>query len=192
MRPEQFLPKSSARVTWRCDDCGESWDARICDRVRYNTGCPFCNQHKFLPKNSLSAIFPLIAEEWNHARNGSKSPTEITPYCNERYWWRCKKGLEWEAVVSNRSKGDTCPFCAGRRAISGENDLETLYPQIAHEWSAERNQGKEPRQYLPKSNEKVWWRCNAGHEWMSSIADRTAGGRCPKCNRRRSRKNKLI
>ena len=34
---------------------------------------------------------------------------------------------------------------------------------------------------LPNSNKKVWWICNKGHEWQSTIANRNNGNGCPYC-----------
>ena len=44
----------------------------------------------------------------------------------------CEHGHEWKAVISNRAKGDKCPYCSGKLAIQGKNDLCTLYPEIAN------------------------------------------------------------
>lgn len=104
----------------------------------------------------------------------------------------CEHGHEWKAVISNRAKGDKCPYCSGKLAIQGKNDLCTLYPEIANQWCAERNGSKFPTMYLPMSNEKVWWRCDKGHEWAATIASRTAGSGCPKRKGRHTNDKKLI
>ena len=39
-----------------------------------------------------------------------------------------------------------------------------------------------PKDVKPKSNRKVWWICEKGHEWEAIIADRTSGKGCPICS----------
>lgn len=81
-------------------------------------------------------------------------------------------------------RGSGCPICSGKTAISGENDLLTLFPNLAAEWHAERN--VTPDHVTPYSNKKVWWRCVLGHEWQAVIAARVVeNSGCPYCTGRR-------
>lgn len=135
---------------------------------------------------------PDISREWDFAKNAPLAPENVKPNSNKPVWWKCDAGHSWSAVVSNRSCGDGCPYCAGRMAIQGENDLATLYPDIAAQWNGEKNGDKVPNQFLPTSSRKVWWRCSHGHEWKTSIASRTAGIGCPFCSKRTKARRKLI
>lgn len=81
-------------------------------------------------------------------------------------------------------KGRKCPYCAGERAIKGENDLKTLYPEIVKEWDYEKNGILGPEHYLPRSGKSVYWKCPNGHEWKSNIVIRTKGGKCLICRRK--------
>ena len=66
--------------------------------------------------------------------------------------------------------------------IIGINDLATLYPEIVSEWNYEKNGNLLPNQVTAKSNKKVWWICNKGHNWQARISNRIILGRgCPKC-----------
>jgi hypothetical protein len=38
---------------------------------------------------------------------------------------------------------------------------------------------------LPKSNVKVWWKCEKGHEWEALLATRSYGSGCPECSNNR-------
>jgi uncharacterized protein (DUF983 family) len=63
-------------------------------------------------------------------------------------------------------------------------DLETLFPEIASEWSA-RNPMK-PSQMYPYSSERVLFVCPHGHEYEQIINVRTGmGTNCPICSNRR-------
>ena len=37
-----------------------------------------------------------------------------------------------------------CPYCAGRKAIKGINDISTLYPDLVAEWDYEKNENLKP------------------------------------------------
>lgn len=89
--------------------------------------------------------------------------------------WRCARGHEWEAKVSNRSNGSGCPFCTNRKVLSGFNDLLTTHPGLAQEAQFD------PTHVSAGSNKKLPWRCKFGHEWVAQVNDRTQGAGCPVC-----------
>ena len=73
-------------------------------------------------------------------------------------------------------------MCAGKVIIPGENDLHTLFPEIAAQWYAEKDGTLTPEQVSPYSNRKVWWRCDMGHPYQAVIVARTThGSGCPYC-----------
>ena len=71
---------------------------------------------------------------------------------------------------------------------TGENDLETIYPDIAKEWSS-KNNDLLPNMILPNSAKKVWWKCQTcGHEWQARCNNRTANNSgCPFCSSKKQR-----
>ena len=42
-------------------------------------------------------------------------------------------------------------------------------------------ENKFPEDYLHKSNKKIWWKCEYGHEWEAAIYSRVSGNGCPYC-----------
>jgi hypothetical protein len=58
----------------------------------------------------------------------------------------------------------------------------TLFPEVAAEWNYELNR-RQPEEYLPKSNFRVYWNCKNGHTWKALISERTRGTGCPYCRR---------
>ena len=120
-------------------------------------------------------------------------PSDITEKRFKNVWWLCSKcGYEWEASPNNRSKGVGCPCCSGRVPKTGENDFQTLYPELSMEWHHEKNSPKMPNEFLPKSGKKVWWKCSTcGFEWETEIRNRTNGHGCPKCAKEKRKANKL-
>ena len=62
------------------------------------------------------------------------------------------------------------------------NSLFDLYPNIAAEWHPDKNAELSPDQVKPYSNKLVWWRCAHGHEWQTTINNRTFHETgCPYC-----------
>ena len=68
-----------------------------------------------------------------------------------------------------------------KKIIKGENDLETLSPDVAAEWDYDKNQ-KHPTEYRWKSNEFAFWKCRkCGYSYKAKINNRTNGRGCPCC-----------
>ena len=134
-------------------------------------------------KKSLLNINPELAKEWHPTKNGNLLPEHLAENSSRLVWWQCKNGHEWQASLHNRSKGKGCPYCSGRTAITGENDLRTLYPDIAKEWNKTKNAPLMPSDVKSGSSRKVWWICSTcGYEWETAVCNRTKGGTgCPKC-----------
>ena len=64
----------------------------------------------------------------------------------------------------------------------GVNDLATLSPALAAEWDYEKNHPLTPDKVLPKSNKRVWWKCQVcGHSWRVAVYNRSSGNGCPAC-----------
>ena len=59
-------------------------------------------------------------------------------------------------------------------------------PVILAQWHPTKNRGLRPELMRQGSERKVWWRCDAGHEWESIFRSRTMYGQgCPYCSGRR-------
>ena len=180
LKPEHFAANSNKKVWWKCSQ-GHEWQATIADRNRGN-GCPYCaGQKVIIGENDLQTINPSLVKEWNYKKNSGLTPMDVLPNSNKKIWWKCSKGHEWQAGIADRNRGRGCPYCSGRYAIKGENDLQTVNPTLAQEWNYEKNSGLTPMDVLPNSNKKIWWKCSKGHEWQAGIADRNRGRGCPYC-----------
>ncbi len=132
-------------------------------------------------KKTLLDANPDIAAEWHPTKNGSLTPEYVPFRSHKKVWWKCKKGHEWEAYISNRTRWDGCPYCVGRLPIVGETDLLTTHPQLAAEWHPTKN-GFGPDTVSAGSHKKVWWICSRGHEWNTTVNSRTATPLgCPYC-----------
>ena len=181
--PNALTLGSHTKVWWKCQK-GHEWQATIKDRNN-RRGCPYCAGKRVLNgENDLQTVNPVLAKEWNHERNNGLTPADVTPNSNTKAWWMCSKGHEWQATIKNRNKGSGCPYCAGQKALKGYNDLQTVNPTLAKEWNFEKNNGLTPIDVTPNSGQKVWWKCQEGHEWQTKVSDRNKGKGCPFCSGR--------
>jgi hypothetical protein len=173
--PEEY--KTSDKVWWKCKN-GHEWQALINNRKSHNSGCPYCKNKKVSKDNNLFTICPELCKEWDYEKN-SLSPKDYTYRSNKKVWWKCAKGHSWEASPNTRIKGHGCPYCSGKNITLNES-LFYKYPELCKEWDYEKN-NISPKQCSPKSNRKVWWKCENGHSWQTSISVRTSGHKCPYC-----------
>lgn len=177
-KPPEVSYRSKKKLLWECSE-GHTWEASVIDRVK-GGNCPYCQNRKVLKGfNDLFTTNPELAVQIS-AKN-SVSGYEITEYSNRNMIWDCSIcGKEWEAIVSNRSRGRGCPYCAGKRPFENENDLGTLSPHLMQEWNDENN----PSSFTNNSGYSANWKCQKGHEWKARISDRTRKDSptgCPIC-----------
>ena len=110
LNPQKLTLGSGKNAHWKCQ-LGHHWQARIGHRGN-GIGCPYCSGRcPIKGENDLQTVNPLLAQEWNYNKNTDVQPTELTKGSNQKVWWRCSKGHEWQASVSSRVRGNGCPHC---------------------------------------------------------------------------------
>lgn len=186
LTPESVTANSNKGAWWLCPK-GHSWFAKISSRSA-GRGCPYCGKRKLLPgENDLATVCPPLAAQWNFKRNGSLTPDKVFSFSHAKVWWEDEFGHEWMARISNRSMGDGCPYCAGKKVLPGFNDLATKAPEIASEWDYAKNGDRTPQNTLPNSHWNAHWICPEGHEWTATVASRHfKGSGCPYCGNRKA------
>jgi hypothetical protein len=144
------------------------------------------------PEYNLSALYPNVAAQWHPTKNGDLRPKHFWPHSGKKAWWVCAQEHEWKAIIANRTttnlwNGNGCPYCARHLASTGYNFL-LLYPNTVREWHPTKNVDSKPQNFTPGSNKEVWWLCDQGHVWKSTIHAKTLAksrkGRtsgCPYC-----------
>ncbi len=182
--PKTLTLGSGKKAWWKCSK-GHEWQASMNSR---STGraCPYCANKKVLKGfNDLQTVNPNLSSEWDYERNEGLKPTDVLPNSDKKVWWKCSNGHSWVATIAARNNGNGCPYCSGRYAVKGKNDLLTVNPILASEWNYEKNTALTPMDVLPNSDKKVWWKCKKGHEWQASIGHRNNGRGCPICDSER-------
>lgn len=181
--PSDVALYSSKEYHWVCPK-GHKYTLSVAKRTGRGYGCYYCSGSRPLPGvTDFKTIYPYIASEWDYELN-KKKPDEYLPFSHYYANWICKKGHKFKCTIADRTaKGTICPYCSGRYPIQGETDLETVFPDLAAEWSNKNGKHK-PREYSAHSNVPVWWKCrNCGHEWRAIINNRSKGKGCPICNK---------
>jgi hypothetical protein len=161
--PTTVAPRSSKKVEWKCK-AGHISIAPVSSRTTGN-GCPYCSGSKTLAGfNDLATTHPQLAAEahgWD--------PHEYSKGSNYLAEWICKHGHVWKTSISERrSKNLGCPFCSGKRALAGFNDLATTHPQLAME-----AHGWDPTIVTKGSRKVKGWQCDSGHVFQMKIQERT-------------------
>ena len=178
LKPNDVVAGTRRKVWWVCDK-GHEWQAAVVSRAG-GAGCPVCAGKVVIPgENDLASQFPDIAVQWDLEKNGSLTPQSISPCSNRKAWWKCELGHEYQAAVSARTmSGSGCPYCAGRKALPGFNDLATLEPKVAAPWPPTLNGTLTPAQVTVGAHRKVWWQCPEGHVWKAAIYSRAGPQKC--------------
>ena len=133
--------------------------------------------YEFCKQNNLQHLL----NEWDVDKNGTLTPDLIAHKSRKRIWWKCAQGHSWASVAYSRIGGNGCPICSNKIVSPGVNDLATTHPHLAAQWHPEKNGSLTPQQVVYGSDRKVWWICEKGHEWISTVKNRTKGRSCPVC-----------
>lgn len=183
INPDKLTFGSNKKVWWKCEN-NHSWQAPINRRAIRGHNCPYCSgRYAVSGKNDLASMNSNILIDWNYQRNNI-DPSNLKSGSHYLAYWKCHVcGGEWQAPIYNRVKGNGCPFCSNKKVLSGYNDLETKYPEIALEWNFLKNNDLLPNMVIPGSDRKVWWKCPiCDYEWQATITSRVNQGTgCPNC-----------
>ena len=201
LSPKDINKRSSRKVWWQCSVCGYDWLAAVHSRTK-GSGCPACSVRALVPgKNDLETWCKetgneQFLEEWDYKKNPI-SPSEITKKNSYDALWKCGRcGSSYKAKVYNRSNGNGCPVCSGKKVQRGNNDFETWCLQngkesILNEWAADNE--LMPSQVSYGSGKRIAWVCSTcGHRWTATLDNRKKGKGCPECGKiKRAESNRL-
>lgn len=65
-----------------------------------------------------------------------------------------------------------------------ERSLAVVDPELAVQLHPSRNGDVDAGSLAAGSGRRVWWRCDAGHDWQAVVGSRTRGSGCPYCRGR--------
>jgi len=170
--PSSVVFGTDRKLAWKCH-AGHIWKAPVNSRDRNN--CPVCSNQEIRPGvNDIGTTHPEIAKEaigWD--------PSIVSAGNTRPRQWICHLGHVYSKTPANKIlRGDGCPVCSGRKLLTGFNDLQTTHPDLARQAN-----GWDPTLITRGSNRSVLWTCEEGHEWRSTISNRTGTMKsgCPTC-----------
>jgi DNA-directed RNA polymerase subunit RPC12/RpoP len=181
---------SNKKVEWRCEN-GHVWEATTTSRVRGN-GCPYCSHRKLLPGyNDLATLRPDLARQLKNP----ELATTIMPGSKKKVEWICELGHVWWATPNARNrtksqKGTNCPICAGKKVVTGFNDLATTNPSIARLCVNK----EDAKRYTQHSAKAIDWRCpRCQTRFTAKISEMATGKKaCPACAKKRAHEGRTL
>lgn len=132
----------------------------------------------------LSITHPHLMTEWDYERNArlDYDPNVLTHGSNKKVYWVCQlAGHKWDSHIFSRTRGKGCPYCSGNKVCADNCLANNDVYNICREWDQAKNGSLTPNDVVPKTHNKVWWKCHNGHSWEARIKNRTNGHSCPYC-----------
>ena len=116
--PSTTSLSSRKKVYWLCQQCPagrvHSWcvspNRRLNKNQRVKRGCPMCAGKLPCKCNSLQALYPAVAAQWDHTKNVD-TPDDYTAASGYHAWWVSSERGSWQQTIESRT-------CAMRRAIA--------------------------------------------------------------------------
>ncbi|MBO6239473.1 MAG: zinc-ribbon domain-containing protein [Butyrivibrio sp.] len=182
IQPSEITYASNKKVWW-IGKCGHEWDMAVESRTLQKQGCPFCSGNRVLKGfNDFESQAGALLGEWDYERNTDISPDAISCGSRRKVWWKCKNDHTWQAAINNRvNQKSGCPYCSGMYVWKGFNDLETVAAEYLKYWDYDKNEIT-PDSVSIGSHKKVWWKCEFGHSWRTTIKSVTISQTgCPTC-----------
>ena len=105
--PDKVTAGSNKMVHWICNKCPKGqphlFVATPQSRIGINSGCPYCASKKACICNSLQSLYPVLAAEYDTARNGV-GPEQVLPRSRKTAFWKDASGHAWERSPFDRTR----------------------------------------------------------------------------------------
>jgi len=170
--PTTMPSKSKKNFAWKCT-FGHIWEASISNRTRGGNGCTVCSGRSLLVGfNDFQTTNPELAKQLV----GTDPRSFVGGHAKMQ--WKCNLGHTWMAQVNNRvSHLQGCPVCTNKKILVGFNDFLTTDPLLAQEIV-----DGDPRTFTRGTTKKYKWRCEMGHNYLTTPLHRISGYGCHFCS----------
>jgi hypothetical protein len=174
------------KLWWLCEK-GHSSEASGDQRKSSPSACPVCtNKEVLVGFNDMATTNPKLVEEFDLEKNHPLTPRDLIAGTREVLWWICpSKGHSYQVDGMHRvTQGAGCPVCASVEILPGYNDMATKAPQLLPHFHPTKNFPRTPENLSYRSNVKLWWQCELGHEYQAKPGNRLQDGGlgCPVCS----------
>lgn len=174
---DYFRERGSRKVIVQ-DLHGYKYDIYLSDIMRGQKG-------RFVDKRN-----PFVLENISLWLKLNNSQFELPPDSKYENGWTklklyCKKCKEYPLMTwDSLLQGGGCGICSGQQ-VGDSHNLLVEEPIISLEWHPTKNGKLSPKDFTRSSSKKVWWICQNGHSYYSSICNRTnfnIRSGCKKCS----------
>ncbi|KAL3152663.1 hypothetical protein ABBQ38_012260 [Trebouxia sp. C0009 RCD-2024] len=105
--PDKITLKSNKQIFWLCAKCPagqeHGWSAQPFNRTgRVKAGCPFCAGWSACRCNSLQALYPETATEWDYSENQGQ-PSHHPASSHHLAWWFSPQRGSWQQTINSRT-----------------------------------------------------------------------------------------
>ncbi len=186
---DQVSACSNMRAHRKRNACLHEWQASVLNKTRGKTGCPKCAKANGSRKAdgsrqkhpTLARAKHTLLEQWDHDRNSENGnlPDNTTLRSNKLIWWCCRecpqgKVHNWQASPNSRTSGKQargCPCFVGQKLCEC-NSLETVCPDVAADFDAEKN-GVSTAEVTSSASTEYSWLSDEPGAKKRSVAQRT-------------------
>lgn len=189
LTPHMLTAGSHSEVYWKCSR-GHVWSAVVYSRKK--NGCPYCNNQKVSPENSIFEREKWILEKWDYERN-KRNPINISSGASEYvFLFPCVNGHEPRRDRLNRiiaDKGE-CKLCKKMEKSIGKRRKDIL-----EEWNEELNKDIDPFLINEYATTCVYLNCTCCSEpYFISLRNRSrrVSSMCSKCDLKTGKKEQSI
>lgn len=112
LTPDKVAPGSPRKVWWKCEN-GHPGRPRLRNEQTV-PAAPIAPATAPARKITLKRSIPTWPNNGTPIRMRRKTQS-IYPRLQEKVWWQCEHGHEWEAAILNRAHGTGCPHCFRQR-----------------------------------------------------------------------------
>lgn len=170
---------------WLCPDCGTVYPCEVRNRSVGDDSCPVCaNKQVKKGFNDLATLDPELADMLSP--NCERKADEILRTCSYEALWTCPECAgEYRRPVKTKAHDNSdCPYCNGRKVLTGYNDLATTNPELIPQYSS---LNERPATMVRKDwRATAIWECSDCHYvYEKELRTKTPGNSdCPICSKR--------
>lgn len=191
--PSKITIGSAKRIWWVCEkNENHMWECELRNRTIKGSGCPYCDGKLVHISESLKFTHPHLVEEWDVDKN-KMDVTSVSYGSSKKVWWICKNNNShrWETKIYQRTiKGNGCSYCNLYR-LKNNNSLLEHNPHLAKQWDNNNNEIS-AKDVSPYSNQLIWWICEKGHSFPSTVSNRQMGNGCPYCSNQKTNNDNCL
>ena len=139
---------------------------------------------------------PELIKDWDFDENQDLNPTELLVGSNKKAAWICYLcGNKWITAIYHRAINKSgCRKCSSRQRLNFniEESIFKTHPDIAKDWSPDKNGRLTAKMFSKNSRYEANWRCHiCGVETTKSIKNYSGCKHCKKAKRLEKRNLEL-